>query len=122
MKTIDSFEELPQPVRAVAVNFLEADLNDPEIYEVTMSEYDHLAATDDVITQLLYWRSYHKFYAVLAGDAKRKIQSKHIIHDPYYKECSILAFYEVDEHDIKVWNSKYQEKALNRDILEFNDQ
>jgi len=120
MKKIDSYEQLPQPVRAVAVNFLEADVNEPEIYEVSMDEYDNLAQTDSVVTQLLYWRSYHKFFAVIAGEAQRKVQSKIIKHDPYYKECSILAFYEVDEHDIKVWNSKYQEKALDRNILEFD--
>ena len=49
-----------------------------------------------------------------------KIQSQAIIHDPYYKECSIMAFYEVDETGIREWNKKYKDKALDENILEFN--
>ena len=87
IKTID---DLPQPVRLLARNFYESDANEPEVYEVVASEYDKLARGGDSVTQLLYWRREHKFYAVLAGDAERKIQSKHVIHDPYYKNCAIL--------------------------------
>jgi hypothetical protein len=120
MQIINSYAELPRPIQVMVVNFLQSDANEPEIYETTKDEYDHLAQTDTVVTQLLYWREYHKFYAVLVGDAKRKIQSQAIIHDPYYKECSIMAFYEVDETGIREWNKKYKDKALDENILEFN--
>jgi len=121
MKFIKDYQQLPQPVQVMVVNFLKGDVNEPEVYETTSDEYDHLAKTDQVVTQLLYWRAYHKFYAVLVGDAQRKVQSKHVIHDPYYKPCSILAFYEVDEAGIRLWNKKYKEKSLDRNILEFEE-
>jgi len=120
MIPVESYEELPQPVRAMAKNFYEADVNEPEVYEVDMEEYDNLATTDDVVTQLLFWRNEHKFYAVVAGDAKRKIQSKHIVHDPYYKPCAILAFYEIDETMIPLWNQKYSNKTITKGILEMD--
>ncbi|MBC8436831.1 hypothetical protein H8D85_00750 [bacterium] len=117
MHKVETVEDLPQPVRAMARNFLKADLHEPEIYEVGEEEYDSLA-TGDVVTQLLYWRKERKFYAVLAGDADRKIQSQIIIHDPYFVKTSILAFYEVDDSSIKVWKAKYGDKMLDNNILE----
>ena len=120
MLKVDTYEDLPQPVRAMARNFAQADVNEPEIYEVTSEENDKLAATDNVVTQLLFWRSEHKFYAVLAGDAKRKIKSQVIIHDPFYQECSILAFYEIDESYLPVWHNQYANKSLSREVLEMH--
>tara|TARA_Y100000593_G_C4224902_1_gene293881 strand:+ start:128 stop:490 length:363 start_codon:yes stop_codon:yes gene_type:complete len=119
MHFIETIEDLPHPVRAMARNFLESDVNEPEIFEVSVDEYDHLASSQDVVTQLLYWRDEHKFYAVLAGDAKRTISSDVIYHDPFKVDRSILAFYEVDEAAIKLWQSKYKQKSLNEDIIEF---
>ena len=55
----------------------------------------------------------------MAGDAERKIQSELIIHDPYRKKVSLLAFYEIDEEGIKEWNKKYSEKALREGPIEF---
>lgn len=121
MLTIETIEDLPHPVRAMARNFLSSDTNEPEIYECTSDEYDQLAASQDVVTQLLYWRTEHKFYAVLAGDAERKIASKVIHHDPFYIDRSILAFFEVDEAAIRLWQKKYKQQSLNEDILEFNE-
>jgi len=120
MIPIETYEDLPQPVRAMAKNFYEADINQPEVYEVTSEEYDNLAVTDDVVTQLLFWRREHKYYAVVAGDAQRKIKYNKIIHDPYFKPCSILAFYEIDEHMIPLWNNKYSNKSLSKHALEMN--
>ncbi len=122
MQKVESIEELPHPVRAMARNFLESDINEPEIYEVVVDEYDVLASNQDVVTQLLYWRTEKKFYAVLAGDAERKIVSDIIYHDPFKVKRSILAFYEVDSAAIKLWQSKYKKKSLNEDILEFNEE
>ena len=122
MQKVESIEELPHPVRAMARNFLESDINEPEIYEVVVDEYDVLANNQDVVTQLLYWRTEKKFYAVLAGDAERKIVSDIIYHDPFKVKRSILAFYEVDSAAIKLWQSKYKKKSLNEDILEFNEE
>ena len=121
MIKIDTIEDLPHPVRAMARNFLGSDTHEPEIYECIASEYDKLATNQDVVTQLLYWRTEHKFYAVLAGDAERKIASQIIHHDPFFVPRSILAFYEVDDPDIRVWQSKYKNKSLNKDILEFDE-
>ncbi len=118
IKTID---DLPQPVRLLARNFYESDAHEPEVYEVIASEYDKLASGGESVTQLLYWRREHKFYAVLAGDAERKVQSKHVLHDPYYKHCAILAFYEVDEDEIRAWKTKYGEQMLDDNILEMNN-
>jgi hypothetical protein len=115
MHEITLIDDLPQPVRVMAKNFYEADRFEPEIYEVTKSEYDTLADNEDAVTQLLYWRAEHKFYAVLAGDAKRKIQSQIIQHDPFFKETSILAFYEVGDADIREWKTKYGRKMLDPD-------
>ena len=122
MQKVESIEELPHPVRAMARNFLESDINEPEIYEVVVDEYDVLASNQDVVTQLLYWRTEKKFYAVLAGDAERKRVSDIIYHDPFKVKRSILAFYEVDSAAIKLWQSKYKKKSLNEDILEFNEE
>tara|TARA_B100001250_G_C19813988_1_gene797259 strand:+ start:1959 stop:2330 length:372 start_codon:yes stop_codon:yes gene_type:complete len=119
---VESIEELPHPVRAMARNFLESDTNEPEIFEVVVDEYDHLAGSQDVVTQLLYWRTEHKFYAVLAGDAERTITSDIIHHDPFKVNRSILAFYEVDSAAIQLWQSKYKKKSLNEDILEFDEE
>tara|TARA_B100000131_G_scaffold323098_1_gene379813 strand:- start:2817 stop:3188 length:372 start_codon:yes stop_codon:yes gene_type:complete len=121
MLTIESIEELPHPVRAMARNFLESDTHEPEIFECTSDEYDTLAKSQDVVTQLLYWRSEHKFYAVLAGDAERKIVSQVIHHDPFFVARSILAFFEVDESNIRIWQTKYKKKSMNEDILEFHE-
>jgi len=117
MHKIETVEDLPQPVRVMARNFLQADLHEPEIYEVVEDEYDSLAS-GDVVTQLLYWKAEKKFYAVVAGDANRKIQSQLIHHDPFYVNSSLLAFYEVDDADIIVWKTKYGSKMLNDNILE----
>ena len=122
MQKVESIEELPHPVRAMARNFLESDINEPEIYEVVVDEYDVLASNQDVVTQLLYWRTEKKFYAVLAGDAERKIVSDIIYHDPFKVKRSILAFYEVDSAAIQIWQTKYKNKSLNQDILEFNEE
>ncbi len=122
MIKIETIEELPHPVRAMARNFLESDTKEPEIYEVVPNEYDHLASSQDVVTQLLYWRTEHKFYAVLAGDAERTIASQVIIHDPFKVQRSILAFYEVDSEAIKLWQAKYKKKSLNEDMLEFDEE
>ena len=122
MLTIETIEDLPHPVRAMARNFLSSDTNEPEIYECTSDEYDQLAASQDVVTQLLYWRTEHKFYAVLAGDAERTIASQVIYHDPFKVQRSILAFYEVDSEAIKLWQSKYKNKSLNQDMLEFDEE
>ncbi len=120
MHVIKLIDDLPQPVRVMAQNFYEADTFEPEIYEVTKTEYGKLADNEDVVTQLLYWRDEHKFYAVLAGDAKRKVKSQLIEHNPFYKETSILAFYEVGDHDISEWKTKYGKKMLEPDhALEF---
>lgn len=113
MQIITIIDDLPQPIRVMAKNFYEADRYEPEIYEVTKTEYDTLANNEDVVTQLLYWRTERKFYAVLAGDAKRKVQSQIIQHDPFFKETSILAFYEVDDADIKEWKGKYGKQMLD---------
>jgi len=121
MLTIETIEDLPHPVRAMARNFLESDTHEPEIYECTSDEYDQLAQSQDVVTQLLYWRTEHKFFAVLAGDAERKIASQVIHHDPFYVGRSILAFFEVDEEAIKLWRNKYKNKSLNENILEFDE-
>ena len=121
MLKVESIEELPHPVRAMARNFLESDTKEPEIYEVVSDEYDQLASSQDVVTQLLYWRTEHKFYAVLAGDAERKIVSQIIHHDPFFVARSILAFHEVDDADIRIWQKKYKNKSLNKDILEFDE-
>tara|TARA_B100000131_G_C17992173_1_gene563036 strand:- start:502 stop:873 length:372 start_codon:yes stop_codon:yes gene_type:complete len=121
MQTIETIEDLPHPVRAMARNFLESDTNEPEIFECSSEEYDTLAKSQDVVTQLLYWRTEHKFYAVLAGDAERKIVSQVIHHDPFFVARSILAFFEVDEAAIRVWQSKYKKQSLNEDILEFRE-
>ena len=118
VKTIDV---LPVPVSVLARNFFESDANEPEIYEVTASEYDKLASTDSVVTQLLYWRREHKFFAVLAGDAERKVASTTIIHTPFQKKCSILAFYEVDEADIRLWKRKYGTKMMDDNIVEMTE-
>ena len=118
MIRIDEYEILPQPVSVMARTFLQSDENNPEMYEVTPEEYDHLATSDDVVTQLLFWRSEKKFYAVLAGEAKRKSQSSVILHDAFYKPCSILAFYEIKEPYIPDWNKKYADKSLNRNIMD----
>ena len=122
MLKVESIEELPHPVRAMARNFLESDTKEPEIYEVVSDEYDQLASSQDVVTQLLYWRTEHKFYAVLAGDAERTIASQVIYHDPFKVQRSILAFYEVDSEAIKLWQSKYKNKSLNQDMLEFDEE
>ena len=119
MHLIETIEDLPHPVKAMARNFLESDINEPEIFEVSVDEYDNLASSQDVVTQLLYWRDECKFYAVLAGDAQRIISSDVIYHDPFKVDRSILAFYEVDSNAIKVWQNKYKNKSLNKDILEF---
>ena len=121
MLTIETIEDLPHPVRAMARNFLGSDTNEPEIYECTNTEYDKLAASQDVVTQLLYWRTEHKFFAVIAGDAERKIASQVIHHDPFFVPRSILAFYEIDDSDIRLWQKKYKNKSLNNDILEFDE-
>ena len=121
MLLIETIEDLPHPIQAMARNFLASDVNEPEIFEVGSDEYDHLAHSQDVVTQLLYWRSEHKFYAVLAGDAKRQIQSDIIYHDPFKVNKSILAFYEVDSEAIKIWQSKYKQQSLNKDMLEFDE-
>tara|TARA_B100000131_G_C17864125_1_gene511377 strand:+ start:88 stop:453 length:366 start_codon:yes stop_codon:yes gene_type:complete len=121
MHIIETIEDLPHPVRAMARNFLESDINEPEIFEVVSDEYDQLAASQDVVTQLLYWRTEHKFYAVLAGDAERTISSDIIYHDPFKVKRSILAFYEVDEAAIKLWQSKYKKQSLNSEMLEFDE-
>ncbi len=115
MHLITYIDDLPQPVRVMAKNFYEADRFEPEIFEVTKLEYDNLANSDDVVTQLLYWRAEHKFYAVLAGDAKRKVQSQETIHDPFYKPTSLLAFYEVGDADIREWKKKYGRQMLDPD-------
>jgi len=119
--TIETVEDLPHPVRAMARNFLGSDINEPEIYECTATEYDKLAGSQDVVTQLLYWRTEHKFFAVLAGDAERKIASRIIHHDPFYIARSILAFYEIDDENIRIWKTKYKKQSLNKDILEFDE-
>mgnify|MGYP007063529919 CR=1 FL=1 len=121
MLPIKYISDLPQPIRVMASNFYNFDLYEPEIYQVTADEFDRLAIGQEVVTQLLFWRSEKKFYAVLAGDADRKIMSEYIIHEPMSKKISILAFMPVDEHSIPLWNKKYQNKSLNRNILELED-
>ena len=121
MEIIKQIGDLPIPVKVMAENFYNSDVYEPELYRVSPEEYGNLARSNDVVTQLLYWREQHKFYAVLAGDAERKIQSDVIIHDPYRKKVSLLAFYEVDEAGIREWNKKYSEKALREGPIEFTD-
>jgi len=121
MISIKYINDLPQPVRVMASNFYNFDRYEPEIYQVTADEFDTLAQGQAVVTQLLFWRSERKFYAVLAGDADRQIVSKYVIHDPISKKVSILAFMPVDEHSIPLWNKKYQNKSLDRNILELED-
>ena len=121
MEVIKQTGDLPTPVRVMAENFYNADVFEPELYRVSAEEYDQLAYNQDVVTQLLYWRDHHKFFAVVAGDAERKVQSEIIMHDPFRKKVSLLAFYEVDEAGIKEWNKKYSEKALRDGPIEFTD-
>lgn len=119
MLEIEEYEVLPKPVRAMARNFIKSDPNkEPQIFEVTSEEYDRLANSDDVVTQLLFWRDLHKFYAVLAGDAKRKTQTTLILKNPLYTPCAILAFFEIEEEEIPIWRKKYVKKSLNENILE----
>ena len=39
MLKVESIEELPHPVRAMARNFLESDTKEPEIYDVPNNSY-----------------------------------------------------------------------------------
>ena len=121
MEIIKYVGDLPTPVKVMAENFYSSDVYEPEIYRVSPDEYDKLAYNQDVVAQLLFWRDQHKFYAVVAGDAERKVQSDVIIHDPYRKKVSLLAFYEIDEHGIQEWNKKYAQKALKEHPIEFLD-
>tara|TARA_B100000131_G_scaffold313491_1_gene348948 strand:+ start:684 stop:1064 length:381 start_codon:yes stop_codon:yes gene_type:complete len=121
MQIIKQVGDLPTPVRVMAENFYNADIHEPELYFVSKDEYDTLATNQDVVTQLLYWREQHKFFAVVVGDAERKVQSELIHHDPFRKKVSLLAFYEVDEAGIREWNKKYSEKALREGPIEFTD-
>ena len=121
MEIIKYIGDLPTPVRVMAENFYDSDVYEPELYRVSSDEYDTLAINQDVVTQLLYWREQHKFFAVVAGDAERTVQSELIVHDPFRKKVSLLAFYEVDEHAIREWNKKYSTKSLREGPIEFTD-
>ena len=121
MEIIKYVGDLPTPVRVMAENFYDSDVYEPELYRVSSDEYDQIAQSQDVVTQLLYWRDHHKFFAVVAGDAERNVQSNVILHDPFKKKVSLLAFYEVDEIAIREWNKKYSAKALKDGPIEFTD-
>ena len=119
MKPIKHIGDLPQPIQVMARSFYDADVHEPEIYEVNSEEFDQLAK-GDVAVQKLLWRAEYKYYATLVGDAERNVRSEHIIHDPFRKKVSILAFMPLEEHLIPEWNSKHNAKSMDTNVMEFN--
>lgn len=115
MERIYGYDLLPKPIGAMARTFLGSDEHEPEVYKVTPQEYKELIETqegDAVVTQLLHWREYNKFYATLAGTAERKTETQIMLAGPLYKKCSILAFHEIPLEELTEWNRQYGDLAI----------
>lgn len=122
MNKIKKYGWLPKPIQVLIKGFLAADPHDPEVYEATPDEISQLAEEEEIFVQLVFDRSYQKWFLVAVGDSERTIKSELIYHNPYRVKRSILAFCQVDEEFIKAKKHELERKRLlEQEYLEYDD-
>jgi len=122
MKVITAIDVLPKPLRSLAKAFLDSDPYAPVIVEMTEDEIADLRKEEEVVFQLIFDRTYEKWYLVAVGDYERTIVSELIDHNPFRIKRSILAFTPVDEAWIRDKRREYECMMIRQQPYEWDEE
>jgi hypothetical protein len=120
MQIIQHIGTLPKPIQYLAKQFIHSDPHDPVICEMTLEEIENLREEEEIMLQLIFDRTYDKWYLIAVGDYERTIASEIILHDPMRVKRSILAFCPVDESWIRTKRMEYEEKFIRQQPYEYD--